>query len=147
MQLGAGWGGSAIGQKKRALLDLGNREEGWHIHRDSRWSHLSYLPPHTHLAEAVGSSPLSTLAPGHASDASSVSPFFPLSTSPSIFFCNHVLPHIRKLTVWWVPNPTALPPLGMSEWLLKSYRASLQCYLMSKRKRDLEGPRDGIKHH
>lgn len=72
------------------------------------------LPPQTRLAEAVSSSPLSLLAPGHPPDV--VSPFFSLSTSLSIFFVT-IFSQKHQETVWWISNPAALPPLGMSEWL------------------------------
>lgn len=74
------------------------------------------LPPQTRLAEAVGSSPLSLLAPGHPPDVVfCFSLLFPLNITINIL-CNHVLPKYQE-TVWWVSNPAALPPLGMSEWL------------------------------
>lgn len=74
------------------------------------------LPPQTRLAEAVGSSPLSLLAPGHPPDAVfCFSLLFSLNITINIL-CNHVLPKHQE-TVWWISNHAALPPLGMSEWL------------------------------
>lgn len=101
------------------------------------------LPPQTRLAEAVGSSPLSLLAPGHPPDAVfCFSLLFPLNITINIL-CNHIFPKTSGNCLVGF-QPCSLTSLR-NEWM--AHRASLECDLMSKRKRDLEGPRDGIKHH